>query len=99
MTIRQKLEVIQKNLGLTQTQLAGRFGVSFAAFNSWWTGKAIPRPKMQAAIDALLLEVTGKKIIPENFLTAKKQSLLKKSKIYKSIVNEILAHPDIRDTF
>lgn len=99
MTIHQKLEIIQKSLGLTQTQLAGRFGVSFAAFNSWWTGKATPRPKMQAAIDELLLEVTGQKVIAEDFLTAKKQSLLEKSKTYKSLVNEILKAPDIRDTF
>lgn len=31
MTIRQKLEIIQKNMGLTQTKLAEKFGVSFAA--------------------------------------------------------------------
>jgi len=99
MTIRQKLEIIQKSLGLTQTQLASRFGVSFTAFNSWWTGKATPRPKMHAAIDELLLEVTGQKVIPEDFLKTKKQSLLEKSKNYKSIVGEVLKHPDIRDTF
>lgn len=99
MTIRQKLEIIKKSLGLTQTELANWFGVSFAAFNSWWTGKTVPRPKMQAAIDELLLEVTGQKVIAEDFLKAKKQSLLEKSKAYKSIINEIIKHPDIRDTF
>lgn len=99
MTTRQKLEIIQKRLGLTQTKLAERFGVSFAAFNSWWTGKSNPRPKMQAAIDELFLEVTGQKIIPAEQLTAKKQILQKKSGEHKNVVIEILDNPDIRDQF
>lgn len=99
MTTRQKLEVTQKMLGLTQTKLAERFGVSFAAFNSWWTGKSNPRPKMQAAIDELFLEVTGQKIIPADQLTAKKQALQKKSSEHKNVMLEILDNPDIRDQF
>ena len=99
MTTRQKLEIIQKMLGLTQTKLALRFGVSFTAFNSWWTGKANPRPKMQATIDELFLEVTGQKIIPADQLTAKKQALGQKSGEYKSVIKEILNNPDIRDQF
>src|SRR3989338_967162 len=99
MTIRQKLEIIQKMLGLTQTKLAERFGVSFAAFNSWWTGKSTPRPKMRAAIDELFLEVTGQKIIPADQLTAKKQILWQKSSKHKNVIAEILANPDIRDQF
>ena len=99
MTLRQKLEIIQKTSGLTQTQLAGRFGVSFVAFNSWWTGKATPRPKMMAAIDELFLEFTGQKTIPSDYLTAKKQSLKEKAKSHKSIVTEIIRNPDIRDQF
>lgn len=99
MDTRQKLEIIQKMLGLTQTKLAERFGVSFAAFNSWWTGKSNPRAKMQASIDELFLEVTGQKTIPSDQLTAKKQVLQQKSGEHKSIINEILANPDIRDQF
>ena len=97
MTTGQKLEIIQKMLGLTQTKLAEKFGVSFVAFNSWWTGKSNPRPKMQAVIDALFLEVTGQKIIPADQLTAKKQALQKKSSEHKNVVREILDNPDIRD--
>ena len=97
MTIRQKLEVIQKMLGSTQTKLALKFGVSFAALNSWWTGKSKPRPKMQAAIDGLFLEVTGQKIIPADELTAKKQALQKRSSEHKNVMREILDNPDIRD--
>ena len=99
MTIRQKLEVIRKMLGLTQTKLAERFGVSFVAFNSWWTGKSEPRPKMQAIINELFLEVTGRKIIPEDQLAAKKQALQQKSSEHKNVVTEILDSPDVRDQF
>jgi Fic family protein len=99
MNTHQKLEIIQKTLGLTQTKLAEKFGVSFAAFNSWWTGKSIPRAKMQVAIDALFLEVTGQKTIPTDQLAAYKQVLQKKSLEHKSVISEILNNPDIRDQF
>ncbi len=99
MTIRQKLEIIRKMTGMTQTKLAERFGVSFAAFNGWWTGKANPRPKMQASIDELFLEVTGQKVIPGTELAAKKQLLDKRASEHKSIISEILDNPDIRDQF
>jgi len=99
MTIRQKLEIIKKILGLTQTKLAERLGVSFVAFNSWWTGKSTPRTKMQIAIDELFLEVTGQKVIPVDQLSAKKDTLKKKSAEHKSVIEEILSNPDIRDQF
>ena len=99
MTIRQKLEIIKATLGLTQTKLAEKLSVSFVAFNSWWTGKSIPRPKMQAAIDELFLQVTGQKVIPADQLLAKKDALAQKSPKYKSVVSEILDNPDIRDQF
>lgn len=99
MTIQEKLQIIQKATSLTQTKLAERFGVSFAAFNSWWTGKSSPRPKMLSAIEELFLEVTGQKIIPVERLTAKKQVLAKKSQEHKSVIAEILDNPDIRDIF
>ena len=58
-----------------------------------------PRPKAQAAIDELYLEVTGQKVIPADHLTAKKQVLEQKSGEHKSVITEILANPDIRDQF
>lgn len=99
MTNRQKLELIQKLTGLSQTKLAERFSVSFVALNHWWTGKSQPRPKAQAAIDELYLEVTGQKIIPESQLASKKQLIAHKSTVHKYILKEILANPDIRDEF
>lgn len=99
MTIIQKLKIIQKTLGLTQTKLAEKFGVSFVTFNSWLAGKSIPRPKKQTAIDELFLEITGQKTIPIEQLAAKKQILYQKSKKHKNVVLEILNNPDIRDQF
>lgn len=99
MDTKQKLEIIQKMLGLTQTKLSERFGVSFPTFNSWKSGKSTPRSRAQAAIDELFLEVTGQKIIPEDALIAKKQALLQKSKEHKNVLAEILNNPDIRDQF
>ena len=99
MNTRQKLEIIQRMLGLTQTKLAEKFGVSFAAFNSWWNGKSIPRSKMQDSIDELFLEVTGQKTIPPDQLTAKKQAIKQKSREHRSVINKILDNPDIRDQF
>lgn len=99
MNTRQKLEIIQKRLGLTQTKLAEKFGVSFVAFNSWWTGKSTPRPKAQTAIEELFLEVTGQKIIPADLLIGKKTALRQKSTEHKNIIAEILSNPDIRDQF
>lgn len=97
MTTRQKLQIIQKTLGLTQTNLAQKFGVSFPTLNSWITGKSVPRPKMQAAIDELFSEITGQKIIPDDILTAKKQILLQKSHEHQNIAAKILDNPDIKD--
>ncbi len=99
MTIRQKLEIIQKILSSTQTKLAEKFGVSFVAFNNWWTGKSIPRAKIQITIDELFLEVTGQKIIPINQLIAKKQILRQKSLKYKSTIAKILSNIDICNQF
>ncbi|MCG3203430.1 MAG: hypothetical protein KCHDKBKB_00088 [Elusimicrobia bacterium] len=99
MDIPQKLQVIQKRLGLTQTKLADKFGVSFVAFNSWWRGKSNPRPKALAAINELYLEVTGQKIIPTAELVVKKQALFERSAQYKNVIEEILKNRDIKDQY
>ena len=99
MTTRQKLEIIQKTLGLSQTKLAEKIGVSFVAFNNWWTEKSQPRHKLQVVIDELYLKVTGQKIIPDDQLTAQKKVLEQKSIKHKNLIKEILDNPDIRDQF
>ncbi len=99
MTIKEKLQIIKQTTGLTQTKLAERLGVSFVTFNSWWTGKTLPRLKKQVLIGELFLTLTGQKIIPTEQLLAKKQALQKKSAEHKSVISEILNNPDLRDSF
>lgn len=99
MTIKEKLQIIRKMLGLTQSGLAQKIGVSFATFNSWWNEKSYPRTKTEKEIDELFKEVTGQKIIPESQLESKRKIIEKKSSEYKSIVGEILENPDIYKEF
>ncbi len=99
MTIRQKLEFVLKLSGLTQQELAGRLGVTFAALNRWINDKAIPRPKAQEKIDELYKEYSGEKQIPETVVEAKKNIVLKKQKGHGDVVKEILNNPDVRDQF
>ena len=99
MTIQEKLQIIQNLSGLTQTDLATKIGVSFVAFNNWWTGKSHPREKRAEKIDALYKEYTGQKEIPENILVAKKELLTKRSRAFKNILGVLLKNPDIYDQF
>lgn len=99
MNLQDKLKIIKKRLNITQTKLAEKFGVSFVAFNNWWTGKSTPHKKMEVLIDDLFLEVTGQKIISEDRLVMKKQALKKKSAEHKNVIDEILKNKDIYDEF
>src|SRR3989338_10470275 len=99
MKIQEKLELILKLSGLTQQELAGRLGVTFAALNRWINAKAVPRPKAQEKIDELYKEYSGEKQIPETVIEAKKSLILKKQKDHPNVIKEILDNPDIRDQF
>lgn len=99
MKVQEKLKIIQRNTNLNQTELSQKLGVSYVSFSKWWNGHTLPREKSLHLIDALYLEVTGQKIIPEDYLTAKKQNLSNYSKKHKNIVKEIISNPDIRDQF
>lgn len=99
MDVSQKLMVIQKLTGLTQTELATRLSVSFVTFNRWVNGKVLPRQGALRGIDDLFLEVTGQKIIPHDQLTAKKMGLENKSQKYENILSEIIRNTDIFNSF
>jgi Fic family protein/DNA-binding XRE family transcriptional regulator len=99
MNLLEKLRIIQKSSNLTQTELAAKIGVSFVAFNNWWTGKSQPHPKTLLVIDDLYKELTGAQIIPDNILLAKKLLILKKSEKYQNILKTIISSPDIYDQF
>jgi len=99
MTIKQKLELILKLSGLTQQELAGRLGVTFAALNRWINGRAVPRPRAREKIDELYKEYSGEKQIPDTVIEAKQGIILKKQKDHANVIKEILDNPDIRDQF
>ncbi len=99
MNLREKLRIIQKVSGLTQTELAAKIGVSFVAFNNWWTGKSQPRQSKLTVIDELYKELTGEKIIPDNVLLAKKSLISNQSKKHPNILKLIVSNPDIYDQF
>lgn len=99
MTIKDRLQLILRLSGLTQAQLAGRLGVTFAALNRWINGKAIPRKKAQAKIDELYREYTGEKQIPDTVLEAKKAAVFQKRRVHGNVLKEITDNPDIRGQF
>lgn len=99
MNLKEKLRIIQKASGLTQTEMAAKIGVSFVAFNNWWTGKSQPHQGKMVLIDELYKEVTGDSIIPDNILFAKKLLLFKQSKKHRNILKLIISNPDIYDQF
>ena len=99
MTVKEKLQIIQKLSGLTQTDLARRLDVTFAALNRWLNEKAVPRKKALEKIDELFKEYSGEKQIPKTVLAAKKGIILKKRKQHKNVLREIIDNPDIRDQF
>jgi len=99
MKISEKLKIIQKLTKKTQSQIAEKIGVSFVTFNSWINERSIPRKKKEDKINEIYLEITGQKIIPDEFLTAKEKILEKESLSHDNIINEILNNSDIKDNF
>ncbi|MDP2934360.1 MAG: helix-turn-helix transcriptional regulator, partial [bacterium] len=80
MNTREKIQLILNLSELTQTELAGRLGVTFAALNRWINNKAVPRKNAQKKIDELYRECSGEKIIPKTLLEAKKNIVAQKNK-------------------
>mgnify|MGYP001557764157 CR=1 FL=1 len=99
MTVSERLKIIQKASGLTQEKLAAKLGVSFVAFNNWITGKATPRPKALARIDALYRSLTGEREVPREALIGKKALVGKAQRAHRSVVREILSRRDLYDEF
>jgi len=99
MTPKQKLQLILKLSGLTQTQLADRLGVTFVALNRWINDKAAPRPKALEKIDELYKEYSGEKQVPESVRAAKQGIIRGDQKKHPHVLKEIMDNPDIRDQF
>ena len=99
MTVKEKLQFIQQLAGLTQSELASRLSVTFAALNRWINFKSIPRKKMLQKIDKLYLEYSGEKKIPQSVPDAKRELIFRKQKLHNNALKEILDNPDILDQF
>ena len=99
MKIVDKITLLKELTNLSQTQLAQKLGVSFATLNSWINGRSQPRRSAQERIDQLLQKYTGHAITPPDALLTKKRLLADKSKKHPSVIQKIIANPDIRDQF
>ena len=99
MTISEKLKIITRFAGLTQTELAMKLDVSFPTLNSWINERSLPHESKQGKIDDLYLQYTGQSVIPVDVLTAKKEIIFAKSKGYKNILDHIKSRPDLFDQF
>lgn len=99
MTLKEKLQLIRNISGLSQVALAAKLGVSFVAFNNWWTGKSQPRSKKLALIDDLYRELSGQKLIPADVLVAKKMLISRESEKYSDVLKVINDNPDIYNQF
>lgn len=98
MNLREKLQLLQDISGKTQSQLADMLGVSFVAFNGWWTGKASPRKSSIVRIDKLLssfgVSVNKNK---DSAFEIKKALILDLAKQQKNILNKIVKRIDLVD--
>ncbi len=99
MTISEKLKIIQKASGMKQTEIAQKFGVSFATLNRWYNGKAKPRMEKQKLIEEFYIETTGQKQITEEYLENKRKELRDRSEKHTNILKEIISNPDIKQDF
>ncbi len=76
MTIIEKLILIKKQGGLTQSSLAIRLQVSFPTINSWLLGKSLPRKKHIELIESLYDDFFGLEIINQESLDIIKNKVL-----------------------
>lgn len=97
MTTPELLQALLQISGFSQTDLAETLGVSFVTLNRWLHGKAIPRKEASKRIDALFMEYTGQKRIPEDALVVKKILVSIEGNTIKNPLQIIVDHVDIRD--
>ncbi|MCF6308431.1 MAG: Fic family protein [Flavobacteriaceae bacterium] len=76
MTIIDKLILIQKQGGFTQSSLANRLQVSFPTINSWLLGKSLPRKKHIELIESLYEDFFGLETIAQEKLDFIKNQVL-----------------------
>jgi len=99
MKISQKLQAILKSTGLTQTQLAQKFGVSFVSLNRWISEKSSPRRSAVLAIEQMFEEYFGKESIMPDEVSKKITTLIALHKKYPRPLKTLLSRKDLYDHF
>ena len=97
MPINQKIKLLLELSGFSQSELASKIGVTFAAFNRWLNNKAAPRKNAIQRIDSLLGKYGVKTDQKISFLSAKKLAIEKLRQKNKNILGKILARGDLID--
>ncbi len=97
MSIKDRLQLLQEISGKSQTKLAQELGVSFVAFNNWWTEKAIPRKNAEAKINKMLISLGINLGKQNSIFETKKEFILNLAEKNKNILNKILARSDLID--
>ncbi len=85
MTVKQRLNAIQKASGWSQEQLASKLGVSFATLNAWINERSEPRTKAEQNIERLYLDIVGVDAVDAEVLKKSKQAALKLKASAKTI--------------
>ncbi len=99
MTIKEKLQLVQRLTRKSQEKLAAELGVSFATLNSWINGRSFPRKGAALRIDAFYLRTTGQNVIPANVLEAKKVAIARKCSERKDVLRFLRSRKDLYDEF
>ncbi len=97
MDLKEKLQLLQEITGKTQTELAHDLGVTFVAFNNWWTGKSLPRRDAQIKIDKLLASNNVAVVGYKSILRTKKDLIDSLSAKNRNIINKITSRVDLVD--
>jgi len=97
--IQERLRKIQEKLNFTQTELANMFGVSFPAFNAWFLGKTLPRPKALNKIDNLYNKYTGKGEVSSIELEKVYDGISDLSQQFQDPLNLVLQRKDLYEHF
>lgn len=95
MKTNEKLKIILKLSGLTQTQLAGELKVSYPTLNSWVGNKSTPHSQKIKRVDELYIKYSGKNITAQDPLNAKKEILKFKKLKNKNLIKTINSRIDI----
>lgn len=99
MTIKEKLQLVQRLTRKSQEKLAVELGVSFATLNSWINGRSLPRKGAASRIDEFYLRTTGQNVIPVNVLDAKKAVIMQKCSERKDVLGLLFSRKDLYDAF